>query len=417
MRKVFIICDLFPPAFGPRMGYLCKYLRQYGWEPVVLAEHVDQNTFIFLAGHCDVTYINFYTARNRFVRKLQWIATLLLDLLFGYKDARMYREARKLVRKNRFDLVLCSSFRTFPLPAARRIARKYNLPLVVDLRDIIEQFTGNEFMSHQLPSFLGLNKLYVSIFKWKSLRERNQTLKVADFITTVSPWHVDILKRFNPQVKLIYNGFDPELFYPQQIKTDKFIITYTGRLMSTAMRDPGLLLEGLKILSSQQIINDQVCRVYWYVDPASQKLITAEAEKAGVLSFMEFKEYVQASKIPFVLNNSSVLLLLTNRSGEKGPKGIMTTKFFESLAVEKPILCVRSDEGYLESALHESKAGIAARNVEEVCSFLEDCFTEWKEKGYTTSAIDRNTVRNYSRKEQAKQFTDIFETVTTGDKE
>lgn len=413
MKKVLIICDLFPPAFGPRMGYLCKYLRNYGWEPVVLTEMVEDKTFAFLTKESEVTYINYYTVKNSFIRKLQWAGTLLLDLFFGYKDARMYREARKLIKKNKFDLVLCSSFRTFPLPAAQRIAHAYKLPLVVDLRDIIEQFTGEEFMSHRLPTIFGLNKLYVSIFKWKNLRERNQVLKAADYVTTVSPWHVDTLKQYNSQVTLIYNGFDPELFYPEQRKTDKFIITYTGRLMSTAMRDPGLLLEALKILSTKNIINDKVCRVCWYVDPASQKLITAEADKAGVLSFMDFKEYVQATDIPSVLNNSSVLLLLTNRSEKNGPKGIMTTKFFESLAVEKPILCVRSDESYLESALRESKAGVAARHVEEACRFLENYFEEWKEKGYTTLQTDKNVLKMYSRKEQAKQFADIFETVIT----
>lgn len=413
MKKVLIICDLFPPAFGPRMGYLCKYLKNYGWEPVVLTEMVEDKTFAFLTKESEVTYINYYTAKNSFIRKLQWAGTLLLDLFFGYKDARMYREARKLIKKNKFDLVLCSSFRTFPLPAAQRIAHAYKLPLVVDLRDIIEQFTGEEFMSHRLPTIFGLNKLYVSIFKWKNLRERNQVLKAADYVTTVSPWHVDTLKQYNSQVTLIYNGFDPELFYPEQRKTDKFIITYTGRLMSTAMRDPGLLLEALKILSTKNIINDKVCRVCWYVDPASQKLITAEADKAGVLSFMDFKEYVQATDIPSVLNNSSVLLLLANRSEKNGPKGIMTTKFFESLAVEKPILCVRSDESYLESALRESKAGVAARRVEEACRFLENYFEEWKEKGYTTLQTDKNVLKMYSRKEQAKQFADIFETVIT----
>ena len=151
MKKVLIICDLFPPAFGPRMGYLCKYLRNYGWEPVVLTEMVEENTFTFLASQCEAEYINYYTAKSPFTRKLQWISILLLDLCFGYKDIRMYKEARKLVKNNKIDLVLCSSFRTFPLPAALKVATKYKLPLVVDLRDIIEQYTGDEFIAHSLP--------------------------------------------------------------------------------------------------------------------------------------------------------------------------------------------------------------------------------------------------------------------------
>ena len=94
MKKVLIICDLFPPAFGPRMGYLCKYLRNYGWEPVVLTEMVEDKTFAFLTKKSEVTYINYYTAKNSFIRKLQWAGTLLLDLFFGYKDASLYRETR-----------------------------------------------------------------------------------------------------------------------------------------------------------------------------------------------------------------------------------------------------------------------------------------------------------------------------------
>lgn len=411
MKKVLVICDLFPPAFGPRMGYLCKYLKHYNWEPVILTEAVEEKTFTFLAGKDKVTYVNYYTAQNPVLKKLQWISTLFLDLCFGYKDTRMYNAAKKLVEGNTFDLILCSSFRTFPLPAAQKVADKYKLPLVVDLRDIIEQYTGDEFMSHTLPSFCGLNKLFVSVFKRKSLRDRNRVLEKAGYVTTISPWHVDILKQYNPKVELIYNGFDPELFYPEQKTTDRFIITYTGRLLSTAMRDPSLLMDALATLSAENVFTDKDCRVYWYVDDASREIITEEARKYGVLPFMDFKGYVPASDIPSILNNSSVLLLLTNRAQGTGPKGVMTTKFFESLAVEKPILCVRSDESFLAEAIGETKAGLAATSVKEVCHFLKYYYKEWREKGYTSSPIDKNKLLRFSREEQAKQFIQIFEKI------
>lgn len=408
MKKVLIICDLFPPAFGPRMGYLCKYIRMFGWEPTVVTEAVDEETFTFLAGNCPVTYVNYYPARGKRMRKLQWLATFLLNLFWDYKNYRLYRTADSMVRKNSFDLVLCSTYRTFPLPAALKIARKYGLPLVTDLRDIIEQYTGNEFITHPLPSLLGFDRWGAAAFKRKSLRQRNQVVCQADYVTTVSPWHREILRVYNPNTSLIYNGFDPDLFFPRHEPADRFIITYTGRLLSTAMRDPSLLLEALERLRRKGVLTPENCRVHWYVDPLSWQTISAEAEKAGVTSFMDLKGYVPASDIPSVLSRSSVLLLLTNQSGDKGPKGVMTTKFFESLAVEKPILCVRSDEGCLEAALRESNAGVAARKVEEVCQFLEDCFAEWKEKGYTRAATDPAVVRAYSRKEQAGQFARIF---------
>lgn len=409
MKKVLIICDLFPPSFGPRMGYLCKYIQASGWEPTVLTEQVDdEHSFGFLANTCKVTYVNYYTAQGKWFRRMEWLLLFILDICFGYKDRLLYKEAKRLFRKDRFDVVLCSTYRTFPLPAAYKVSRKLNIPLVVDLRDMIEQYSGTEFIAHTIPSFLGMDKLIAAIFKRKSLVTRNRIAKAASYVTTISPWHVELLKPYNPKVKLIYNGFDPELFYPEKIETQRFIITYTGRILSTAMRNPDLLLQALARLSTEGILSPDDCNVHWYVDPKSWDVIRTEAEKSKVSPFMEHKGYVSAPEIPKIVNSSSILLVLTNRSGNTGPKGIMTTKFFESLAVGKPILCVRSDESYLAKAIRETKAGLAATNVDEVCDFLRFHYREWKEKGYTTSPIEKDKVKIYSRKEQALQFVCIF---------
>ena len=56
MKRVLILCDLFPPAFAPRMGYLCKYMKRAGWQPVVVTEEIPENMFAFLANNVPVTY-------------------------------------------------------------------------------------------------------------------------------------------------------------------------------------------------------------------------------------------------------------------------------------------------------------------------------------------------------------------------
>ncbi|NDV54646.1 hypothetical protein D0T51_02715 [Parabacteroides sp. 52] len=409
MKKVLIICDLFPPAFGPRMGYLTKYIRAYGWEPIVLTETVkDESAFSFLTDICPVTRINFYTAKGKYLRKLQWLFLFLLDFFFDYKDFRMVQKAHKMYKKQPFDLVLCSTFRTFPLKAARKVAQKYNLPFVVDLRDIIEQYSGNEFISHDISSWGNLGRSFTKYFRQKNLQTRNEVLTTAAHVTTISPWHVEVLQAFNRNVSLIYNGYDPELFYPEQPVTRHFVITYTGRILSTEMRDPGLFMQALSILLKNKKLSPCDCKVHWYVDAASWDIIYKEAEKEDILSYMVFKGYVPANQIPHVLNNSSVLLLLTNKSDQKGPKGTMTTKFFESLAVEKPILCVRSDESYLAAAIDETNAGLAATKVEEVSAFLMHYYEEWKVQGYTSSPVNREAIQQYSRKNQAKEFAILF---------
>ncbi|MDL2208193.1 hypothetical protein LJB97_01065, partial [Parabacteroides sp. OttesenSCG-928-O15] len=82
MKRVLIICDLFPPAFGPRMGYLCKYVRSEGWEPVVLTEAVDdEQAFSFLSGQVETHRVSYYTASTPGGRRRQWLFTFLGDLL------------------------------------------------------------------------------------------------------------------------------------------------------------------------------------------------------------------------------------------------------------------------------------------------------------------------------------------------
>ncbi|MCC8142758.1 MAG: hypothetical protein LUD02_05315 [Tannerellaceae bacterium] len=409
MRKVLIICDIFPPAFGPRMGYLCKYLKLNGWEPIVIAEQVEGSTFSFLTEGIKVYYVNFYPACNKWVARRQWLFILILDLLTNYKERVMYHKASKLLEKEPVELVLASTFRTFPLPAALKVSQSFNLPLIADLRDIIEQYTGLEFIKHQLPKFFGIEKLIANQYKKSSLKKRNKVLTRANHITTISNWHQQMLATYNPNTTLIFNGFDPELFYPVQSITPAFIISYTGRLLSTAMRDPSLLIEALQSLKEENPEFYSKCQVHWYVDNKSEEVIKKIVRDAQVEDCMFYKGYIPATAIPEILNTSSILLLLTNKSGLHGSKGVMTTKFFEALAVEKPILCIRSDEDCLERAIREAGAGLAGRKMEEVRAFLLLHFNEWKEKGYTHASVNREVLKKYSRKEQAKQFIELFE--------
>lgn len=403
--KVLILCDMFPPAFGLRMGYLCKYLTPAGWEPTVITEYIPDKTFTFLEGAYPVVYVNFYKSKRRATR----IKVFLLNLIYNYKDRKIYREALKAVQGQSFDVILCSTYRTFPLLAAQKIAQKMQLPLVVDLRDIIEQYTGSEFISYTLPKLFGLEKWIVSAFRKKNLKQRNRVLRQADYVTTVSPWHVEILKPYNPDISLIYNGYDPDVFYPEYIACNRFYITYTGRLLSIAMRNPELLFRSVKRLSDERFFTPDTCRIRWYVDAASQKILREEAEKYAITEYMQYFDYIRAADVPTVLNESSILLLLTNKADTSGPKGIMTTKFFEALAVEKPILCVRGDEGCLEDVINRTRSGLSAHTEDEVYQFVKAYYIQWKKTGHVVSSPDRREVVKFSRKEQAAAFVRIFE--------
>ena len=410
-KKILILCDFFPPAFAPRMGYLCKNLKASNWDPTIITEYSPQELYTELANEQSVTYIRYFRAKNRFFKKIEWFCVFIADFFFNYKERVMEKAAQKEIDKNDFSIILACSYRTFPLVAAERLSRKNNIPLLVDLRDIVEQYTGNEFIDSKIGNIKVINNLIASVFRKKLLRLRNRALRSANCVTTISEWHVDILKQYNRNVQLIYNGYDSELFYPQKILTNQFIITYTGRIISLLMRDPSLLFKAVSELSDENILSAQLCRIRFYVDERSKKMLQPLAKYYQIEEFIDYFDYISASDVPNVLNESSVLLLLTNSSLNDGPKGVMTTKFFEYLAVDKPILCVKSDEALLEKAIRETDSGISAKTVTEVKEFLIEKYKDWEQNKYTQAKSDKKEIQKYSGTHQAKQFISVFESI------
>ena len=409
MKYILILCDAFPPAFAPRMGYLCKFLMKYHWKPFVVTEYLTQNFYHDLANVQDVEYINYYHSKNKIWQQIKYVFVFLADLIFNYKDIIILRKAKKIVKTNNIDIILVSSYRIFPALAAHKLSKKYNIPLIVDLRDIFEQFPNNEYISKKI-AHTKLNSFLSKIITKKLLRQRNEILNNADSVITISDWHAKTLSEYNQNINLIYNGFASELFYPQIIKNEKFIITYTGRIESQEIKDPSSFFDAVAKLSIEKKIAVKNFRIQFYlIDEKSKELVKKLAQKHNVTNFIDIFDTVQNKEIPKILNSSSILLLLTNKSTDgKTLKGIMGTKVFEYMAVEKPILCVKNDEDCLEKIVKSANAGLAASTTEDVEKFVLEKFIEWQENGYTRQPVDKDFVQQFSRERQVEQFVNLF---------
>ena len=410
MKNILIFCDSFPPAFAPRMGYLCKYLQIFGYNPTIISEYSPQNMYENLAEGQDVSYINFYFSKNKTWEKIKYTFVFLADFFFHYKNFIFIKKAKKIIGKKKIDIVLSSSYRAFPSLAAYKISQKYNLPFVMDLRDIIEQYPNSEYISKKLTGFSFINNFMVSVITKKLQKQRNKMLKNADAVTTVSGFHAIFLSKYNKNTHLIFNGFDPELFYPQTIETEQFTISYTGRIESQKIKDPSLFFEAIKNLLTEKKIDAEKLNIRFYLtDEKSKEIVKKSAQKYKIYTFINILNVVQTTEIPVILNESSILLLVTNKStGENAPKGIMGTKTFEYLAVEKPILCVRNDEGCLEETIKNADAGISASTVEECEKFILEKYAEWQQKGFTHQPVNQAFIQQFSRKRQAEQFSELF---------
>ena len=244
--------------------------------------------------------------------------------------------------------------------------------------------------------------------RWINNIRRNRILRNASAVTTVSPWHVDVLRRYNSNTHLIYNGFDADVFKYKEVRTDHFTITYTGRVLDLGLRNPTLLFEALQTMCKDEVFA-KVLKIRWFVDEVSMRQVGELSERYHLQHCTEISRTVSADRMPDILNESSIVVVLTNKATERGPHGIMTTKFFEALGCEKPVLCVRSDEECLAQAIGQSNAGVAARNIDETVEFIKDKFDEWKSNGFTHQQVNVEAKAQFSRQSEARQFAEVME--------
>ena len=398
-KKILIVTDSFPPNFAPRIGTLSCNLEKMGWDVTIISEDSGEM-------HYNLPNLPKKVFKHNYQYNLstsQYYFKTALNLFTDHKTKCFWKKFYKEINNERFDLVLCSTFNEFPLNLSYKISKKLNIPLVCDIRDLVEQF-GNKLYSRNSLSNNAVNKFFTSLIRKKRIYKRNQIIRKADAVTTVSPWHKEYLGKLNKNVHLVYNGYSEEIFYPKEVKSSTFDIIYTGRLLDSNAQNPELLFKAIEQLKLENL------RLVWYVDKASKEIINKELEGFPTAkSVSQVNDLVPVSEVPMLLNKSSIILVLTNKSDENGPKGIMTTKFFEAVGVEKPVLCVKSDESCLAQVINDTNAGLSAKTEEEVIEFITEKYKEWQKNGFT-----RQNVRNkdyFCRENQANQFIEIFNTL------
>ena len=157
------MCDPFaPPLYSPRIMCMCGNIGRYGWTPVIVTErlpHVSFSTSV-----CRMVQLPYIRSRG-VLSQVEWGVKTLLDILFGYKERWFVRRVVRSVDIREFDLIFCSTCMTFPLGAARRLSRRYGVPLVADLRDIIEQYGTTGYMAHRLPRMFGLGEYIAGLYE------------------------------------------------------------------------------------------------------------------------------------------------------------------------------------------------------------------------------------------------------------
>lgn len=262
------------------------------------------------------------------------------------------------------------------------LAHLFNCPLIIDYRD---QFSN----SHMFGGYLSSLEYKIDGFLCRRAQK----------VITVSPSMNTYYSNFNDNTRLLMNGYDPNLFWPDTFdmnRSSPFTIRYFGSIQH-ATRLPIVLLEALKKTSANVTLD-----FYGDVPLIEDYLL----ENPELNKNVKVNAGVPQAQVRKLMAESDYNLLCETISGTSlSHTGVMTSKLFEYLAVERPILALISPKSDMVSVLSDSDLLVGPfQNKSEVLSWLNslnDNRLEFEPK--------RSHIQKFSREKSVNLLLNLLE--------
>ena len=415
-RKVLIITYYWPPSGGAgvqRWVKFAKYLPEFGWEPVILT--------------IEPEYAAYPVIDNSLASEVPGSIKIFKTKARDY--FRVYNRDRSKIPSAGFAVNQDDSFRgkflrfvrgNFFIPDPRKGWNKYAFRKaceIIEKEDIKYIITTSPPHSTQLIG-LKIRQKYPEI-KWiADLRDpwtdiyyydlfyptpfsrkidagyEKQVLQMADSIITVG----DSLRRLfitkvpgaESKTNVISNGFDEEDFTGETIRSEKFIITYTGTLSD--IYPIGRFLDALGTLKEQ----DFTLRFVGSVSPGQRDLVLSKI-KPDKVQFHNYAPHKDA--IRYMRESTALLLIIPDHMTSRS---ILTGKLFEYIAAGVPVICLGPVDGDAASILDRTGHGKTFSHYDDssISSYL----------GYLASDpnISLTAPEGFSRKELTGKLASIL---------
>lgn len=428
--KVLIITYYWPPSGGAgvqRWVKFVKYLRDFGWEPVVYIPEnpeypsLDTTFEKDLPEGLEVIKKTIWEPYS-FYRKFTGKGNQPINAGFiseteskGWKDRLAIRIRGNLLIPDprRFWIrpsvrFLSAYLRQNPVQAVVTTGPPHSmhrigywlkkvfpdLPWVADFRD---PWTNIDFY-HEL----GLTPIANAIHH----RMERQVVQSADAVVVVSGGMMDEFNQLNPKrLVMIPNGYDTTDVKITDAALDKaFTISHIGTM--NAARNPEVIWKALKQLCDENIFfkKDLKIQLIGKVDySVLESLNFYDLEDKAVKT--DYLPHDQAIKHQ---QSSQVLLLIINNT--PNAKGILTGKFFEYIASGRPVLGVGPSDGDAAAILNDTKAGqmVDFGDVATAVKVLKEWYAMYQEKRLT---VETSAVEKYSRRSLTESLAMLLDTL------
>jgi glycosyltransferase involved in cell wall biosynthesis len=428
MKKVLILTYYWPPGGGAgvqRCLKFVKYLREFGYEPIVytslngempvidnsLMRDIPEgvrvlktpiwepyNLYKSFIGQGKDEKINaaFLTEKKK-PSLTQKVSVWLRGNIF-IPDARKFwikpsvKYLTHYLKDNPVDIIFSSGPPHTMHLIAYHLKKKFNIPWVADFRD---PWTNIDYYKDLMLSPAADKKHH---------RLEQLVVTTADKVVVIGEtMKTEFETLSGRKVDVIYNGFDTDdIDNSAGIKRDeKFSLAHIGTLVKT--RNPMVLWKTLSelVANDKGFADDLLIKLVGKVDfSVRESLKEYELEK-----YVQYTEYLPHGEIGGVQKASQVLLLLLNNT--PNAKGILTGKFFEYLASERPILCIGLTDGDAAKIIDNTKAGYTI-GFEDSVSMKKTILRLYDDYKNGSLIVNSQNINQYSRRNLTHQLADLM---------
>lgn len=430
-RRVLLLAYYFPPAGGPavqRILQFVEYLSDYGWLPTVLTvrqgaypnrdlsllESVPPSVDVYRTASLDplALYARLTASSGDEEGSLpagslgddpSWLESLarwvranvfIPDARIGWWPFAVAAGKQRL-RDGDFDMILSSGAPHSVHVIGRSLHRAIGTPWVADLHD---PWTDISYYD-ELPHTDWARRL--------DARLERSVLRDASAVTTVSPSWAELFGSKAPnRYAVVENGFDAATFADVDEPLDEpFVLAHIGKLY--ASRNPTALWEALAALRSANAIPDLRVRLIGTVDPVVCRSI-AQHGLEPVVSIEPFVPHEEAIR----QMTRSTLLLLTIEPFAQA-RGMITSKLYEYLASERPVLGIGPPDGDANAVLHDAGAGrvVSWDDPHTAAETIQVHYDAWA-AGSPRAGASFDAIQHHNRQHQAERMARLFDELT-----
>ncbi len=438
MKKVLVIAYYFPPLGGGgtlRTVKFVRYLREFGWEPVVLTvksphylaedpwleQQLPENLRIFrsraiLPGRffrkalhhsydeqvsaCVNPLKNALAAGFSFGKKLVYSLAFTPDEFVGWIPFAV-RKAVQVAKSEQVNALYTTAPPNSVHLIGRKVHLKTGLPWVADFRDLWDQYPD----SYNPFGWL-----------WKvnlDNRFEKRVLKTCQKALVVSETMKKQLQKKYPnlppeKIAVITNGFDPldvQEDPPPEIYPGKFVLTHAGTLF--AWRKSGPFFQTLRQLLREN--TDFAERFQLLLLGIVHSEVQKEIQHLGLSSWVTIQGYKKFPEMMRVLRASSALLLIIGTQPHAA--NVLTLKLFDYMNARRPILAI-APEGEVSGLVQRLNLGHSCLpdDAEGMRRALLQFFSDWQRGRLNWQS--RGNLSVFHRKKLTAQLADQLREVT-----